>query len=109
MRKVGGSNFTLQGRAEELVTVLVVDGTVDEVVADLDGVETILHKNQPLKFKFDKDHQRVLYLTYNFKADSGEWYRTSVTGDPGTDVSIDDYHQAGSEASRTRRYTFDVA
>jgi hypothetical protein len=106
MRLKNGDPFDIEGEDGEEITFVMTAGTVDEVIANLDGVQHILKKDKELKFNLDSTKRQTLLATYVFKANQGESFETHVTGNPGGEESIDRFNQVPNLAQKSRRYTF---
>lgn len=107
MKLKNGDPFDIEGVDAEEITFVMTAGTVAQVIANLDNVQHILNKGQPLKFKLDQGKQHTLLATYVFRANSGESFETHVTGDePGGDTSVDKFNQVPNLAQKSRSYTF---
>lgn len=108
MKLKDGNPFQVQCDDPETITFVLEKGTVDKVTTDLDGVGKVLSKGEPLQFVVSAGNPRRLTVTYVFKANQDEFYESSVTGSGGGDVSQDRHEQLPNEASKSRRYRFDV-
>lgn len=109
MKLKGGDPFDIQGAANEEITFVMTDGTLDEVITILDGVDQVLKKGETKKFNLTPGSKRRLLVTYIFKAQSGERYESCVTGSAGGDVSIDKANQVPGMADHSRSYSFEVS
>ncbi|HZF11132.1 MAG TPA: hypothetical protein VFE33_20260 [Thermoanaerobaculia bacterium] len=108
MRLKNGNRFRIECEDPETITYVLGPGTVDKVATDLDGQAQMLARGEELTFDVSKAQPRRLVVTYLFKSNSGESYEATVTGSAGGDDSVDDFQQHPNEASKSRRYTFDV-
>lgn len=108
MKLKNGDPFDIEGDDGEEITFVMTNGTVDEVVTNLDGVQEILKKGEARKFNLQKGKQRKLVVTYAFKASSGEWYETHVTGKPGGQESVDKFTQVPDMDENTVGYRFNA-
>jgi hypothetical protein len=108
MRLKDGDPFDIEGEDGEEITFVMTDGTVDEVVTNLDGVKEILKKGEKRTFNLQKNKQLKLVAIYVFKASSGEFYETHVTGKPGGDESVDKFQQIPKMADNDVIYRFNA-
>lgn len=109
MHLIDGDPFDIEGAANEEITFVMTDGTVDQVITVLDGVDQVLKKGEKKTFTVTPGPKRRLLVTYIFKAQSGEFYESRVTGSAGGDVSIDKAKQVPNQADHSRSYSFKVA
>jgi hypothetical protein len=108
MKLKDGDPFDIEGDDNEEITFVMSDGTVDEVITNLDGAKEILKKGEARKFSLKKGKQQKLVAIYAFKASSGESYETHVTGKPGGEESVDKFTQVPDMDENTVGYKFNA-
>ena len=109
MKLKGGDPFDIQGAANEEITFVMTDGTLDQVITILDDADQVLKKGETRKFNLTPGIKRRLLVTYIPKGPSDDWYQSRVTGSAGGDVSIDKTKLVPGLADHERSYSFEVA
>ena len=108
MRLKDGDPFDIEGDDGEVITFVMTDGTVDEVITNLDGVQEVLQKGETRKFNLSQGQKRRMLVTYIFKANSGESFESHVTGKAGGQESVDMFQQVPGMADKSRLYFFEA-